>query len=143
MTKILVCGGRYFDKYEVFDEFMEGYPDVSLIIQGGAKGADEIAKQWAARNNVPSKEYPANWSDLSHPDVVIKKNRYGEYDVRAGIRRNQQMLDEGKPDIVLAMPGGNGTADMIRRSIDAKVPVHKVVTKTALIIEIIEPAEGD
>jgi hypothetical protein len=26
------------------------------------------------------------------------------------------MLDEGKPDLVVACPGGRGTADMVRRT---------------------------
>ena len=34
----------------------------------------------------------------------------------AGHIRNQQMIDEGKPDLVVAFPGGAGTADMIRRA---------------------------
>jgi hypothetical protein len=29
-------------------------------------------------------------------------------------RRNQQMLDEGRPDLVVAFPGGAGTANMVK-----------------------------
>ena len=34
----------------------------------------------------------------------------------AGHIRNQQMLDEGRPHLVVAFPGGRGTADMVRRA---------------------------
>jgi hypothetical protein len=40
--------------------------------------------------------------------------------------RNQRMLDEGKPDLVVAFPGGRGTTDMIRRAERAGVPVRQV-----------------
>jgi hypothetical protein len=42
----------------------------------------------------------------------------------AGPIRNQRMLDKGKPDLVVAFPGGRGTADMIRRAERAGVPVR-------------------
>jgi predicted Rossmann-fold nucleotide-binding protein len=38
--------------------------------------------------------------------------------------RNQKMLDKGKPDLVVAFPGGRGTSDMISRAI--KVPVRVI-----------------
>jgi hypothetical protein len=36
------------------------------------------------------------------------------------------MLDEGKPDLVVAFPGGGGTKDMITRALGAGVSVHEV-----------------
>ena len=45
---------------------------------------------------------------------------------KAGPLRNQRMLDEGKPDLVVAFPGGGGTKDMVRRSVKAGVPIHEV-----------------
>ena len=36
------------------------------------------------------------------------------------------MLDHGKPDIVVAFPGGRGTADMVKRAEDAGVRVIRV-----------------
>lgn len=45
------------------------------------------------------KEFPADW------------DKYGK---RAGYLRNVQMLDEGKPDLVVAFPGGKGTAMMVK-----------------------------
>ena len=41
----------------------------------------------------------------------------------AGPIRNHRMILQGKPDGVIAFKGGNGTADMVRRSILCKVPV--------------------
>lgn len=41
----------------------------------------------------------------------------------AGPIRNQLMLDDFKPDLVVAFPGGKGTADMVKKAQDAGVTV--------------------
>ena len=53
----------------------------------------------------------------------------GEWDElgkKAGPLRNQRMLEEGKPELVVAFPGGGGTKDMVRRAVKAGVSVHEV-----------------
>lgn len=109
----LVCGGRdYRDKecvWEALDftcERLGRRPN--LLIHGGAAGADEWAALWAAHRAVPARAFWAEWK------------RYGG---AAGPLRNQRMLDEGKPRLVLAFPGGKGTADMVRRARKTGVPV--------------------
>jgi hypothetical protein len=57
---------------------------------------------------VPVVRYPADWA------------RHGN---AAGLVRNQQMLDDGKPDLAVAFPGGKGTADMVRRARKAGIPI--------------------
>lgn len=115
--RVLVCGGRTFGVEpagcdletaakalaEVIDlsrvlDFLHAHTPISCIIEGAAKGADTLAKGWAHKRSVPVEEYPANWK------------KYGR---RAGYLRNQQMLAEGKPEIVVAFPGGRGTANMV------------------------------
>ena len=44
----------------------------------------------------------------------------------AGHIRNQVMLDKGKPDVVVAFPGGRGTADMVRRAEGAGIEVRRI-----------------
>ena len=74
-------------------------PDV--IIHGAAAGADAMAGRYARENDIECREFPAEWE------------RYGR---SAGYKRNQQMLDEGKPDMVVAFPGGPGTQNMVKIS---------------------------
>ena len=38
------------------------------------------------------------------------------------------MLDDGKPDMVVAFPGGRGTEDMMRRARNAGIRVIEVMT---------------
>jgi hypothetical protein len=110
--RILVCGGRDFSDYNLLSTTLYEHvtPD-SVIIQGCAKGADEMAWDWAKANAVQYESYPANW------------NKYGK---RAGYIRNVQMLNEGKPDLVIAFPGGKGTQMMINLAEAAGVPVVKI-----------------
>jgi hypothetical protein len=84
---------------------------MSLLIHGGARGADSLAGEWAEWNGVPVNIYWADW------------DRFGK---SAGIIRNQLMLESGKPDLVVAFPGGRGTAHMVRIANDAGVPVDRV-----------------
>lgn len=115
MTRVLVCGGRDFSDRERFDWTMVQcglFGDVvTVIIHGGAPGADQMAGQWALDHGVPAEVYPADWQ--AHGKA-------------AGPIRNQRMLDEGRPDLVVAFPGGKGTADMVRRAKAAGVEVIEV-----------------
>jgi hypothetical protein len=110
--RVLVCGGRYFrDKWSVYDCLDAMSPSPALIIEGGALGADYIARGWAIDRGVDYLTFVADWHGLGRA---------------AGPLRNQQMLDEGKPDLVVAFPGGSGTADMVRRAKAAGVRVIEV-----------------
>lgn len=105
---LLVCGGRAYVDYEAFCAAMRGLPfRPEVIIQGGARGADALAKAWARENGVHCAEVPALW------------NTFGK---AAGSKRNAAMLALA-PGYCLAMPGGAGTADMVRRCIDSKITV--------------------
>lgn len=127
---MLVCGGRDYDDLigvSIVLDAMHVQTPFSMLIEGGAKGADACASAWAWLVGVPIVQFPADWGNLSHPDAVIKTRRDGtKYDALAGLRRNQRMLDDGKPDLVVAFPGGNGTADMVRRARRAGVEVREI-----------------
>jgi hypothetical protein len=108
---VLVCGGRdYNDRDTLFAALdkLHRLRTVREVISGMARGADTLAIHWARANDLPVREFPADW------------DRHGR---RAGYIRNQQMLDDGQPDLVVAFPGGKGTAMMIDISRKADVPV--------------------
>lgn len=111
--KILVCGGRDFTNKFLLNKVLSEYLKcpIERIIEGGARGADALAADWAHHNNIPSSRYIANW------------NKYGR---SAGTLRNKVMLDEGKPTIVIAFPGGFGTANMIKQAKNAHIKVIEV-----------------
>lgn len=109
--RVLVCGGREFANRQMLDEVLNRLHlerRVTLIISGGARGADTMAEWWAKAEGVPCDVFQADWTGLGR---------------KAGPIRNQQMLDQGKLDLVVAFPGGRGTADMVRRGRQAGVEV--------------------
>jgi hypothetical protein len=110
--KILVCGGRDYKDAARVDTVLSGYRKLlSELICGGAPGADTLAWDWAWSNRFRCERYMADWKTHGRA---------------AGPIRNQRMLDEGKPDLVIAFPGGRGTADMMKRAKAAGVPVIEV-----------------
>lgn len=116
--RILVCGGRDFSDYATVAETLGilKTQGISAIIHGCARGADELAGRWARRNGVMVDSYPADWAKLGRS---------------AGPTRNAQMLCEGKPDLVVAFPGGVGTAHMVKIAREANVPVMQVERSSA------------
>jgi hypothetical protein len=108
---LLVTGGRAFTDADLMDaalNFVVPFYEIDGIIQGGAKGADALARAWAERNGVKVATIKAEWA------------KHGRL---AGPKRNQRMLDIGRPCLVLAWPGGAGTRDMVARAERAGVPV--------------------
>jgi len=114
--KILVTGGRDYEDQATFDRTMDAISmelqRVVCVIQGGADGADMLARGWAAERMLPCMTFHAQpyW------------NRLGK---AAGRIRNEWMLEYGEPDLVVAFPtGGPGTAHMIKIATEAGLPVR-------------------
>lgn len=128
MIRVLVFGGRNFTDevraFYVLDHYHAESGGFAVVIEGEADGADKLARAWAESRGVAVEPYPAAWDDLTTPPIVTRYRRDGTpYNVLAGPNRNTRMLREGKPTLGIAFPGGNGTADMIRKCHMAKVPV--------------------
>lgn len=113
MYKILVCGGRDFNDRQLLFDTLESIrkskrheEDNLEIISGMAKGADSLAVEYAKAFGLPLNKFFAEWE------------KYGK---SAGYRRNTRMLVEGKPDLVVAFPGGKGTEMMIKIAKEAGI----------------------
>lgn len=101
---VLVCGGRdYSDRERLATELLKLHAatPIKTLVNGGAKGADALAASWALFHGIQVKTFHADW------------NTHGR---AAGPIRNQKMLDVAMPDLVIAFPGGRGTADMVGRA---------------------------
>lgn len=111
--KVLVCGSRDWIKYHVIRRRLAELPEDTEIIEGGAPGADLMAKDAARSLGLDYVEHGANW--IRHPKA-------------AGPIRNRKMLDRN-PDIELViafpLPQSKGTIDMIdearKRGIEVEV----------------------
>lgn len=110
--RVLVCGGRHFNDAMTLGSWLGGIHKnsgpITLLIEGGASGADFMARKFAEWQDIPVQTFHADWA------------RHGR---KAGPLRNRQMLEDGKPDLVVAFDGGKGTADMITQARSAGVRV--------------------
>lgn len=121
--RVLVCGSRtWTDAIEIrralVDAFDENTRKGHVLIHGAARGADNLSEEIARTlqregYGIIIEAYPADW---------VKQGR------RAGYVRNEQMLREGKPDLVLAFWDGQsrGTRMMIELARKAGVPVRVI-----------------
>ena len=86
----------------------------SPVIEGDARGADRLAGEWARSHRAENIKFRAEWEKLGR---------------KAGPIRHQ-LLDEGRPDVVVAFPGGKGIADMMMRAGSAGVEVIEAASQT-------------
>lgn len=128
--KVLVCGGRDYGwklengvkiqddaakrkVYKALDTLLCAVKDEGrnlILIHGAAAGADSLSDWWAQEREIQIEAYPADWATHGRA---------------AGFIRNSQMLKEGKPNLVLAFPGGRGTAMMVSLAEKSGVVVRK------------------
>lgn len=112
-TTVLVCGGRKYNDeahvFEVLDQMHAHYGEL-VILNGGAGGADSCAHGWAIKREQHHLKMMAQWK---------------RFDKAAGPIRNSAMLAL-RPDLVIAFPGGPGTADMLKQARAAGVPAYEV-----------------
>lgn len=109
---LLICGDRHWtNRKQIADLLAKVKDQVEAVIEGGARGADTLAKEAAMELNISVREFPAEWE------------RYGR---AAGPMRNTQMLEQGKPDMVWAfhnnLQESRGTKDMVRQAKARKIP---------------------
>lgn len=111
--RVLVCGSRKGFHGASLVRLLDGLlPRPTVVIHGGAPGVDSQAGAWARMRGVEVEEYPADWRNGGP---------------MAGPIRNARMLRDGRPDLVLAFPGGSGTHNMTMQAKRAGVPVVEVM----------------
>jgi hypothetical protein len=118
MMKVLVCGQRDFYDLETLTIVMDGLHKeykFTTLIHGAAKGADSLAANWAKLNHIEIEAYPADWK------------KYGK---GGGPVRNKQMLEVGKPNLVVAFfvygeaEKSKGTKDMVQKAKNAGIETY-------------------
>ena len=110
--KVLVCGDRNWTDKEKIWWALYGFPKDTVIVTGGCRGtdtlADEVGQEFGLKVNI----YLADWKGLGKA---------------AGPVRNQTMLEEDRPDLVIAFHSdikkSKGTKDMAGRAKKAGIPV--------------------
>ena len=112
--KVLICGGRDFvDEAFIFAELdqLHRQYEFGIVIEGDARGVDRIAGKWATARGIKLDEFPADWANEGRHAALI---------------RNERMLREGKPDLVVAFPGGSGTSHTCWQAEKLAIEVIKI-----------------
>lgn len=120
----IVTGGRGFANQQVLFAALDGLAP-GLVLEGGASGADMLARQWGELRGIPHLTDWALWT----------KNGKA-----AGPLRNQHMLVVAQRIAahgdgylcVAAFPGGRGTENMVSAAVRAGVPVHRFGVEAAV-----------
>lgn len=118
--RVLVCGGRDYNNrdhvHNTLTQLDAERGPITCIIHGAATGADHEGMIWAQMMAESGRK-------IMHAPFSAELRVFGK---AAGPIRNKRMLVEGKPDVVVAFPGGRGTADMMRQARVAGVEVIEV-----------------
>ena len=112
--KTIIAGGRNYKFTKEDIEFLNSIKDeISEVVSGKARGADNEGEDWAKSNNIPVKEFPAKWGNLNAREVFIKTNSRGySYNSLAGFQRNEEMAKYA--DCLIIFSGGSGTEHMYK-----------------------------
>ncbi|WP_460145505.1 DUF2493 domain-containing protein [Pseudomonas sp. S2_A02] len=102
--RLLICAGRHYaDKRlcrQVLDAFQRMHP-VRVLIHGGNRFLGGEIEEWAREQGADIVRYPPNWQ------------RHGKSAERL---RNHFMLRDSRPDVVIALPGGEDTEELVAQA---------------------------
>jgi hypothetical protein len=126
--RTIIAGSRSITDFKVIEEAIKASSfSISEVVSGGAKGVDLMGEKFANDNNIPIKVFKPSWSDLDVSGSIIKENKYGKFNARAGVDRNERMGNYA--DALIAVWDGNskGTIHMINymKKLNKKVFVYR------------------
>ena len=96
--KTIVAGGRDFRDYALLIKELNKLEKIKEIVSGTARGADKLGERYAINNNIPVKQFPANW------------DKHGK---SAGYKRNEKMAKYAKRLVAFWDGKSRGTKHMI------------------------------
>lgn len=114
MKKIVLTGGRLYNDYDKVAWYLhnldrENNFEIEYIV-GDARGFDRCARDYCGY-------------DIDHPNVF--EADWELHGRKAGPIRNAAMLAT-EPDLVIAFPGGKGTANCVAQARKLGIPVREV-----------------
>lgn len=107
--KLAIVGSRDFNDYEFLKKIID-YHSCTQIISGGARGADRLAKRYAAEHGIPIKEFLPDW------------DTHGK---AAGYLRNEQIVETCDELVAFWDGESRGTKHSITLAEKASKPVYK------------------
>ena len=111
--KTIIAGSRNITKYTTVEKGINQLPiTITEVVSGTARGVDRLGEQWAEKNNIPVKKFPANW------------DKHGK---RAGYLRNAEMAEYADALVAFWDGESRGTEHMINLAKKAGLVVYVVM----------------
>ena len=107
--KLAIIGGRDFNDTLLFLTTVQEFPNIEVVVSGGARGVDKLGELWANSQNIPTEIYYPDW------------DQYGK---AAGFIRNKLIVENS--DAVLAF--WDGSSKGTKSSIDLAKKYNKKLT---------------
>ena len=85
---------------------------VTEVVSGGCRGVDRLGEDWAVKEHIPIKVFPANW---------------GKHGRAAGPIRNKQMAEYADALLLFWDGKSKGSASMKREMESLNKPVHEII----------------
>jgi hypothetical protein len=112
--RVLICAGRHYSDIGMSRQVLDAYNNVqriTVLVHGGNQFLGSEIEDWAREAGADIVRYPPNWQ------------LHGK---QAERRRNQFMLLDSKPDVVIALPGGEDTDELVEHARTAGIRVLTV-----------------
>ena len=108
--RVIIAGGRNITDYSLVSTALgESEFNPTEIVSGMAPGVDTLAIQYAKENNLPLKEFHADWNT---------------YKRAAGPIRNRQMAEYGDALVAIWDGESRGTKNMIEEATKRNLQVY-------------------
>ena len=127
--KVIIAGSRTITDYKIVKKAIEDSKvEITEVVSGGAKGVDSLGEKYAEENNISCRYFYADWKNINAPNAVVKENKWGKYNAKAGLNRNEEMAEHG--DVLIAVWDGKstGTKHMINcmEKLNKKVYIYEI-----------------
>lgn len=102
--RVLICAGRHYADTKMSRQVLDAYHclrPVQVLIHGGNQFIGSDVEDWAREMGVNVVRYPSNWQ------------HHGK---QAERHRNQFMLADSRPDVIIALPGGDDTLELVNQA---------------------------
>lgn len=119
--KLIIAGTRTFSNQDLMAAQLANYDYVSMVVSGGAAGADRLGELWAVNWGLPIKRFIPNW------------RKFGK---KAGMIRNREMALFADKAVVFWDGKSRGTKNMIENMRKLGKPCQVVLYKRIVIYEI-------
>lgn len=108
--RVIITGSREADNpIMLVDAVRKSRFNITTVISGNARGADQLGERYAVKHGIPLEKYPADW---------------GKYGKSAGYLRNCEMVEQSEALIALWDGESKGTEHMINLAERKGLYVH-------------------